>query len=93
MGLGRAFFLGDLGNWLDTRDNEKGIQKLRAGLRAQRNRDRKQDERIQALEEENDELKLYLGSLVRLLVQKGVLSSKELEGLVDSIEGGSAPSD
>ncbi len=91
MGWGRALFLGDLGNWLDTRDNEKGIQDLRTHLRAKRNLDQKQDERIQALEKENDELKLYLGGLVQVLISKGALSRQELEGIVNSIEGGSAP--
>ena len=46
MGLGRALFAGDIGNWLDSSDNKRRIKTLRSSLRQKRQVDRAQDERI-----------------------------------------------
>ena len=45
-----------------------------------------QEERLNDLELENEQLKLYLASLARLLVNKGVLSEGELNAFVDIID-------
>ena len=86
MGWGRTLFLGDIGNRLDIEDTERDITRLRNLQRGQVGRDANQDERLDALERENDELKLYLASLLRLLVSKGTLSPGELSSFVELID-------
>lgn len=86
MGWLRTIFLGDIGNRLDIADTERDIDSLRDQLRAKRERDRDQDQRIAALEQENDTLKLCLGELARLLREKDVLGFDDLERIVQRIE-------
>lgn len=91
MGWGRTLLLGDIGNRMDIADTERDIQHLRSQLRqthsSQLHRDDAQDTKITQLMHENDQLKLYLASLLRLLVGKGVLSQSELAKFVDLIDG------
>lgn len=86
MGWGRTFFLGDIGNRLDIADTERAIAELRRTLGSKSRVDQSQDERLIALEHENDQMKLYLASLIRLLVGKGVLSQDELTAFVSIID-------
>lgn len=86
MGWGRTLLLGDIGNRLDIADTERDILELRSLLRKNSALDRSQDQRLSQLELENDELKLYLASLLRLLVKKGTLAEKELSAFVKVIE-------
>ena len=78
MGLARALFAGDIGNWMDTDDNRRRIRTMRAHLRTRHAVDRAQNERLDLLEQENEQLKLCLGSLARVLVERGVISAEEL---------------
>ncbi len=86
MGWGRTLFLGDIGNRLDIGDCENEIARLRRNLGAQSGIDRSQDEQIQALRADNDELKLYLAALIRLLTSKNVISTGEITSLVEAID-------
>ncbi len=86
MGWGRTLFLGDIGNRLDIEDTERDVSRLKRSVRDQGRTDRAQDERLKALEDENDQLKLYLASLTRLLVSKGTLSKDELTAFVEIID-------
>ena len=86
MGWGRTLFLGDIGNRLDIEDCEGEIARLRRNLDSQSGIDRSQDEQIQALRADNDELKLYLAALIRLLTSKNVISTGEITGLVEAID-------
>ncbi len=86
MGWGRTLLLGDIGNRLDIADTEEDIRALRRRVSAKARTDRAQDERLDALEQENEQLKLYLASLIRLLVSKGNLTRDELAAFVDVIE-------
>ena len=79
MGWGRTLFLGDIGNRLDIADAERDIRSLKRELDAATRGRRTQDELVTALSAENAELKLYLASIVRLLVQRGTLSREEIE--------------
>ena len=45
-----------------------------------------QDESIRALIEENGQLKLYLASLIRLLLQKGSITKQELTSMITAID-------
>ena len=86
MGWGRTLLLGDIGNRLDIADTERDIASLRSRLQSKAGTDQAQDKRLEALESENDQLKLYLASLIRLLVSKGTVSHDELAAFVDIIE-------
>ncbi len=86
MGWGRTLFLGDIGNRLDIADTERDVEGLRRRLQSKERSDQAQDKRLAELERENDQLKLYLASLIRLLVSKGTLSPDELAALVDGID-------
>jgi hypothetical protein len=48
--------------------------------------DREQGSDIERLKSENHELKLYLATLIRLLVSKGVLQQEEVAATVSAIE-------
>jgi len=86
MGWGRTFLLGDIGNRLDIADTERDVASLRRRLASKSRIDRGQDERLEELENENDQLKLYLASLIRLLVSKGTLSKDEITTFVEIID-------
>ncbi len=86
MGWGRTLFLGDIGNRLDIGDCENEIARLRRNLGAQPGIDSSQDEQIRTLRADNDELKLYLAALIRLLASKNVISTGELTKLVEAID-------
>ncbi len=86
MGWGRTLLLGDIGNRLDIADTERDIASLRSRLHSKAGTDQAQDKRLGDLERENDQLKLYLASLIRLLVSKGTLSHDELAAFVDFID-------
>ena len=86
MGWGRALFLGDIGNRLDIADTERDIRNLHNKISRKSRWDHEQEDRIKELEIENDQIKLYLASLIRLLVSKGTLSHDELQAFVDIID-------
>ena len=90
MGWMRTLLLGDIGNRLDIADAERDLARVRRNTRremqAKGRKDRLQDERLEKLEQENDQLKLCLASLVRLLVEKGTLSEEELASFVDVMD-------
>jgi len=86
MGWGRTLLLGDIGNRLDIEDTERDIASLRSRLRSKARTDEAQDKRLAELESESDQLKLYLASLIRLLVRKGTLSRDELAAFVELID-------
>ncbi len=90
MGWLRTLLLGDIGNRLDIADTEYDIARLRQNVRrknrAKNRTDEAQDQRLADLEGENEQLKVYLASLVRLLVSKGTLSPEELASFVDVID-------
>ena len=87
MGWGRMLLLGNLGQQLDIEDQKKQIHDLKNRLRSQSNRaSQKVDLRLDILERNCDEIKLYLATIIRYLVAKGALDAKEFESLVDEID-------
>lgn len=86
MGWGRTLLLGDIGNRLDIADTEEDIARMRESLTRKELRDLDQDQRLELLTKENEQLKLYLASLLRLLTKKRVLTSEELETFVALID-------
>jgi len=62
------------------------LAKLRLQMRYRREDSEKFDVRLKKLEEENDELRLYLAAIVRLLVTKGLVSRDEVLNFVEAID-------
>ena len=86
MGWGRTLLLGDIGNRLDIEDTERDIAQLKRKIAGNFNKDMSQDQKTEALIQENAELKLYLASLIRLLMAKGTITQQELETMVKSVD-------
>lgn len=86
MGWARTFLLGDVGNRLDIEDCENNIKQLKISLMEMNQDDQAQDEELLALQRENDELKLYLTAIIRLLTAKQILSPEEVRRMVDIID-------
>lgn len=93
MGWGRLLLLGNIGQQLDLSDQKAEIEELRVEL--ERNRaltmgtpvDLGSVEReIRALHAENDELRLYLTAIIRLLVSKGAVTQDELIEIVNAVD-------
>jgi hypothetical protein len=86
MGWGRMLLLGNVGQQLDIGDVEKAVAEMQSAFLDNQRTDLDQQKSIGALRRENRDLKLYLATVVRLLVAKGVLKPEEVETLVRAIE-------
>ena len=86
MGWGRMLFLGNVGQQLDIGDVENAVTEMQSAFLENQQVDLKQQRSIAELQRENEELKLYLATVVRLLVSKGVLKPEEVEATVNAIE-------
>lgn len=87
MGWGRFLLLGNLGQQLDIQDQNTEIQNLRDQLARQRNTSPVATSLpIKELQKENDELKLYIAALVRILTSKGTITKEELKQMIDTID-------
>lgn len=86
MGWGRMLLLGNVGQQLDISDLSNQIAGMHNAVASNEDLDREQAEAIKQLQAENRELKLYLATLIRLLVAKGVVKPEEVETTVQAIE-------
>jgi hypothetical protein len=88
MGWGRMLLLGDWGQQMDIEDQRGEIESLRQQIRSSSVGRATADvtDRVALLEQQNDELRLYLASLVRHLGNKGVLQKEEFGALVEAID-------
>jgi hypothetical protein len=86
MGWGRMMLLGNVGQQLDIGDLESTVEQMRSEVAQKDQIDREQGQDIERLKSENRELKLYLATLIRLLVSKGVLKQEEVDATVSAIE-------
>ena len=93
MGWGRTLFLGDIGNRLDIEDTERDIQQLKYKLDQAQHNNASKDQIINRLIVENAQTKLYLASIVRLLLSKGSITKQELEAMVNAIDAEDGKSD
>jgi hypothetical protein len=85
--------LGDIGQQMDVNDLSSAVQALREDARSGQDRDVSQDRRIRSLQTENEELKLYVAALVKVLKGKGTLDDNDIEAIVNSVESAAkAPS-
>ena len=86
MGWGRTLLLGDIGNRMDIADAELEISRIKRELADAYHLDMTQEERIDQLIQDNAELRLYLASLFRLLIKKGIVDLAEVEQMVNDID-------
>jgi len=86
MGWGRMMLLGNVGQQLDIGELENCVNEMQSAFLENQRSDLDQAKAIAALRRENRDLKLYLATVVRLLVSKGVLKPEEVETLVRAIE-------
>lgn len=86
MGWARTLLLGDIGNRLDIDDVEQDVESVKRHLQDQRAIDYSQDEALRRLQKENDDLKLCLSGLLRLLVSKNVVTTEELNRFVNLVD-------
>jgi len=92
MGWGRYLLLGDLGQQLDLSDQKREMDTLRDELRRNRMSSGNTND-IGQLRAENDELRLYLAAVVRLLTSKGVVTREELKNIVAVVDAEDGRSD
>ena len=99
MGWGRFLLLGNLGQQLDLSDHmaelerqREELDQLRGELRQGRPETPDLSLEVWQLRNENDELKLYVAALVRILVSRNVMTAEEFKRFVEVIdaEDGSA---
>ncbi len=70
-----------------TREDDLEAVALPAGQRSVLDQEEQDiDSELLVLQRENDHLKLYLASLTRLLIGKGILNKAEIEKMVDIID-------
>lgn len=86
MGWGRYFLLGDIGQQLDLSDQRKEIDEMRQELQQHRFTSRHDAGDLESLQRENDELRLYLTAIVRLLISKGVISREEMRKVINAVD-------
>ena len=86
MGWGRMLLLGNVGQQLDIGDLNNEIAQMQGAFGQNEQVDLEQGQDIEHLKQENHELKLYMATLMRLLVAKGVLRQEEVETTVRAIE-------
>ncbi len=89
MGWGRMLFLGNIGQQLDLDDFGVEIQRIRETFAQVSAVDQAQGNELHRLRQDNNELRLYLATLMRLLVQKGVLTAQETASMAAAIDADS----
>ena len=86
MGWGRMLLMGNVGQQLDIGDVENAVNEMQSAFLENQQVDLKQERSITELRQENQELKLYMATLIRLLVSKGTLTQAEVDATVRAIE-------
>ena len=86
MGWGRTFLLGDVGNRLDISDCEQDIRVLKESLMELHQEENEVDSELHAVQMENNQLKLYLAAVIRLLTSKGLIAKEDIQKMVEIID-------
>lgn len=92
MGWMRYMLLGDWGQQMDLEEQRDEIDQLKRSLRT-RHAFGNTDSEIARLSSENDELKLYVAALYRLLIQKRVATPDEIRTLVEKVDAADGQAD
>jgi hypothetical protein len=71
--------------------HEQELRELRRSLASNRSVERNQDANIEALWQENHELKIYLRALIHLMISKKLVSAEEIGQMARTIERSAEP--
>jgi len=86
MGWGRMLLLGDVGQQLDIKDQRDALEELHTSVAIERAMREGADELLGRVRRENQELKLYLAAVVRLLLAKKIVTVAEITSIVDVLD-------
>ena len=86
MGWGRMMLLGNVGQQLDIGELDTAVTEMQNAVLDNQRTDLDQAKSIAVLHQENRDLKVYLATLIRLLVAKGVIKPEEIETVVRAVE-------
>jgi hypothetical protein len=86
MGWGRYLLLGNFGQQMDLADHEAEIENLKRELRSKRKASATVEQRLDTLQRESDELKLYLAAVIRLMVAKRLATADEIKAVVAAVD-------
>ena len=78
-----GMIFGDLGDQLDIEHQRVEIDRLREEIRGSHSGPADTLERVQA---QNDELRLFLAVIIRILISKGVVTESEMKQIVYAID-------
>jgi hypothetical protein len=78
--------LGNIGQQLDLSDHRAELERLERGISVERALREGADEMIGRLRRDNNELRLYLAAIVRLLLAKDVVTLDEIRQIVDALD-------
>jgi hypothetical protein len=71
---------------MDLADQAAEIESLKEQLRSKRPVTATVERRLEALQRENDELKLYLAAVIRLLMAKKIATTEEIKTMVAAVD-------
>lgn len=95
MGWLNYLVLGDFGQQLDLQDQRAELDKLKQSLHlisgrneaiSSSGRDQNIEAKLAKIQDENAELRLYLGGLILLLKNNGAISGSQLQQFVDALD-------
>jgi hypothetical protein len=93
MGWGRYLLLGDLGQQLDLADQKAEIDQMREEMRRSRSSDSGASGLLEHVQAENDELRLYLAAVIRILISKRIVTKEEMARIIDAVDASDGTAD
>lgn len=86
MGWGRTLLLGDIGTQLNVSDVERDLEQVKAYLRSEHADHDSLEAAVYHLQAENRDLKMYLATLIRMMMDKNLLSQDDVKRFVDLLD-------
>jgi hypothetical protein len=86
MGWGRWLLLGDLGQQMDLAAHQAEIERLKEQIQSNQAVPSSIEHRLEILQRENDELKLYLAAVIRLMLSKKLAPPDEIKTVVAAVD-------
>lgn len=86
MGWGRTLLLGDIGTQLNVADVERDLEQVKDYLRSEHADHDSLESAVSQLQAENRDLKMYMATLIRMMVDKEILSQDDLKRFVDLLD-------
>ncbi|MFK7960533.1 MAG: hypothetical protein AB8G96_08400 [Phycisphaerales bacterium] len=90
MGLLRTLLLGDLGNLLDIKDNQRSLESARSELWRTRESQNDLEERVRTLEREGEQMQVFIAALLATLKHEDLLTEEQVAWMAtfaDAVDG------